>query len=245
MLTLVAPGGLVTELRVEPAPRAIVSWNGSAPGEIAAIHVTSHHPLSHVAASTATADVPRATATPLAAAVRELPVPAQSQYLGTFPDERGWCAPAALTMLLGAHGIDVALPDVAAGVFDRAYNGTGNWTFAIAFAATHGLAGAAAYLRDLVTVETFIAAGLPVALSIAWTDGALPGAPLAQSAGHILVVRGFVATGNVIVNDPAHPQVRHVYDRTAFARCWLDHGGVALLVAPPARLADLVRCANA
>jgi hypothetical protein len=36
-----------------------------------------------------------------------------------------------------------------------------------------------------------------------------------------------------------------VYDRAAFARCWLDHGGVALLVAPPERSDDLLRCANA
>jgi hypothetical protein len=295
VLTFVAAGdALITELRVEPAPRAIVSWNGSAPadtlelivdtlaghrsralpyvvfepgaraslngfdtvakietdvvsadGNIAAIHVTSHHPLTHVAASTASADARRATAAPLPAAVRALPVPQQSQYLAGFPNERGWCAPAALTMLLGAHGVDVALPDVAAGLFDRSYNGTGNWTFAIAFAAARGLAGAAAYLRDLVTVEGFIAAGLPLALSIAWSEGTLPGAPLAESNGHIVVVRGFDAAGNAIVNDPAQPHVRHVYDRTAFANCWLDHGGVALLVAPPDRLTDLVRCANA
>ena len=66
-----------------------------------------------------------------------------------------------------------------------------------------------------------------------------------QSDGHILVVRGFDSRGDVIVNDPAQPAVRHVYPRAAFARCWLDHGGVALLVAPPERCDDLVRCANA
>ena len=104
---------------------------------------------------------------------------------------------------------------------------------------------AAAYLRDLVTVEAFIAAGLPVALSISWQGDDLPGAPLARSDGHILVVRGFDARGDVIVNDPAQPAVRHVYPRAAFARCWLDHGGVALLVAPPERSDDLVACANA
>jgi hypothetical protein len=148
-------------------------------------------------------------------------------------------------MLLGAHGIDAGVSEVAAGVFDHAYDGTGNWTFAIAYAGLCGLAGAAAYLRDLTTIEHFIAAGLPVAVSISWQTGALPGAPLDHSAGHILVVRGFDEHGNPIVNDPAQPAIRHVYDRAPFARCWLDHGGVALLVAPPARCDDLVRCANA
>jgi hypothetical protein len=100
-------------------------------------------------------------------------------------------------------------------------------------------------LRDLVNVEAFIAAGLPLAVSISWSGEALPGAPLERSDGHILVVRGFDAHGDVIVNDPAQPAVRHVYPRAAFARCWLEHGGVALLVAPPERVEDLLRCANA
>ena len=84
----------------------------------------------------------------------------------------------------------------------------------------------------------------PPALSIAWTTDTLPGAPLAQSAGHLVVVRG-CDRDTVAVNDPAAPGVRHVYPRAAFARCWLGHGGVALLVAPPARVPELLRCANA
>ena len=55
------------------------------------------------------------------------------------------------------------------------------------------------------------------------------------------MVRGFDRDGDVIVNDPAQPAVRHVYPRAAFARCWLDHGGVALLVAPAERIDDLLR----
>jgi hypothetical protein len=82
-------------------------------------------------------------------------------------------------------------------------------------------------------------------VSISWSGDALPGAPLDHSDGHILVVRGFDARGDVIANDPAQPAIRHVYERAAFARCWLDHGGVALLVAPPGRVEDLLRCANA
>jgi hypothetical protein len=294
VLNLVAATGTVTEVRVPPSPKAIVSWNArepvdtlelivdtiaghrsralpyvvyetaaraslngfdtvakidtdvvSASDAIVAIHVTSHHPLARVAVATPPEEGVRATAAPIAAAVRELDVPAISQYAAAFPAARGWCAPASLAMLLGAHGITVTLAGAVEGMFDRSYNGTGNWTFGIAYAATHGLAGAAAYLRDLVTVEACLAAGLPLALSISWSGAALPGAPLAQSDGHILVVRGFTANGDVIVNDPAQPAIRHVYDRAAFARCWLDHGGVALLVAPPDRIGDLVRCANA
>jgi hypothetical protein len=291
MLDLIAAEGLVTQLRVLPAPRAIVSWNTREPidtleltvhtltgrssrrlpyvvfedggrasldgfdevasiatdvvtatGEIVGVDVRSQHPLTRVAASTPPDEPPRTHAP---AIERELDVPALSQYVAEFPAERGWCTPASIAMLAGTWGALPSVAQVAAAVFDRSYKGTGNWTFAVAYAGACGLAAAAAYLRDLVTVEAFIAAGLPLALSISWQGDELPGAPLAQSAGHILVVRGFDAHGDVIVNDPAQPAVRHVYPRAAFARCWLDHGGVALLVAPRERCDDLVACANA
>lgn len=214
-------------------------------GDIVALDVRANRPLVRVAASTPPADPPRTTAGPAPDAVRELDVPERSQYVDDFPDERGWCAPASVAMLIARWGIEAGVAEVAAGVFDGAYRGTGNWAFAVAYAGACGLTGAAAYLRDLVTLEHFIAAGLPVAISIAWDGDALPGAPLERSDGHILVVRGFDAHGDVIVNDPAQPAVRHVYDRAAFARCWLGHGGVALLVVPPERTGDLLRCANA
>jgi len=216
----------------------------SAAGEIVGLEIRSHKPLARVAASTPPLEPPRAHA-PDPAAARELNVPELSQYVAEFPAERGWCTPTSIAMLAGAWGVRAGVAEVAAGVFDRGYNGTGNWTFAVAYAGACGLAGAAAYLRDLVNVERFIAAGLPLAVSISWDGGALPGAPLERSDGHVLVVRGFDARGDVIVNDPAQPAVRHVYGRDAFARCWLEHGGVALLAAPPDRVEDLLRCANA
>jgi hypothetical protein len=216
----------------------------NAAGEIVAISVRSHRPLARVAASTPPTAPPRTDA-PNPAARRELDVPQFTQFDPEIPEERGWCAPASMAMLMHASGVRVTVLDAVHGMFDRSYNGTGNWAFAAAFAGSHGLAAAAAYLRDLVMVEQFIVAGLPLALSIAWKSGELPGAPLPQSSGHILVVRGFDERGDVIVNDPAQPAIRHVYERDAFARCWLDHGGVALLVAPAGRIDDVVHCANA
>jgi hypothetical protein len=212
--------------------------------EIAAIAVGSRHPLTRVAVSTPSGE-PARSRPPARDAQRELDVPERSQYVAARPAERGWCTPAAIAMLLGTWNVAVDVAEVAAGVFDRAYGGTGNWAFAAAYAGAHGLAGAAAYLRDLVNLEHFVAAGLPAAVSISWEPAALPGAPLERSEGHLVVVRGFDVRGDAIVNDPAQPAVRHVYPRAAFARCWLDHGGVALLVAPPARGDDLLRCANA
>jgi peptidase C39-like protein len=174
---------------------------------------------------------------------RVLDVPQRSQYLATHPGERGWCSPTALAMVLAFHGHTLDIATIAAGVFDSGYGGAGNWAFNIAFAGRLGLRAADAYLADLRHAATFIEAGLPLVLSITWRAGSLPGAPLERSAGHLVVLRGFDANGDVLVNDPAQPGVAACYPRDAFEAAWLGHGGVAYLVAPAARGAELERLA--
>lgn len=173
----------------------------------------------------------------------ELDVPAISQYLPAHPSERGWCSAASLAMLLRFHGVDADVLDVVNGVFDTAYQGTGNWAFSMAYAGARGLRGAVAYLRGIDHAAAFVEAELPVAISIGWSHGDLPGAPLEHSAGHLLVVRGLEG-GRVLVNDPAHPAVVAAYPRDALDRIFREHGGVAYLVAPRERTADLVALAN-
>ena len=68
-------------------------------------------------------------------------------------------------------------------------------------------------------------------------DTALPGAPLTFSDGHLMVLVGFDAGGNPVLNDPAAPTdagVRRSYPRAAFERQWLTHsGGLSYVIAPP------------
>ena len=174
---------------------------------------------------------------------RTLDVPKLSQYLRAYPDERGWCSATALAMLLQFHGIDADVTGVVHGVFDSAYGGTGNWAFNVAYAGARGLRGVVAYLRGIDHVAAFVDAGLPVAISIGWRAGELPGAPLEHTEGHLLVVRG-VEPADVIVNDPAHPAVATRYPRAALDLVFRTHGGVAYLVAPRARTDELVALAN-
>lgn len=165
-----------------------------------------------------------------AAGACDLAVPAISQY--AVEGERGWCSPAALTMLLRFHGRRVELDAVAAAVYDEGYRGTGNWAFNVAYAATFGLRAFVAYLRDFAHVRSFLERGLPPALSYAWEAGQLTGAPLERSDGHLAVVRGFDEAGDPILNDPAHPEVRVTYARAELEALWLQHGGVAYVIAP-------------
>ena len=172
-----------------------------------------------------------------------LAVPKLSQYLPQHPGERGWCSAAAVAMLLRFHGVDADVPAVARAVFDASYCGTGNWAFSAAYAGARGLRGAVAYLRGIDHVAAFVDAGLPVAISIAWSPGELPDAPLERSEGHLLVVRG-IEPAHVLVNDPAHPAVATRYSRAALDMLFRTHGGVAYLVAPRERTAELVALAN-
>lgn len=160
----------------------------------------------------------------------ELDVPEYSQYHG---DERGWCSPTALAMLNAYHGQVVDVPTTARGVFDSAYNGTGNWSFNVAFSGTLGLRGVVAYLQNLAHAARFIDAGIPIAMSYSWSGDELPGAPIEHSDGHLVVLRGFTEGGDPIVNDPAAPGVRAVYPRAAIEKIWLRNKGVAYVVANP------------
>ncbi|MBD5635304.1 MAG: C39 family peptidase, partial [Candidatus Eremiobacteraeota bacterium] len=111
----------------------------------------------------------------------ELDVPRCSQYESAYPSERGWCAPASLAMLLAYRDYPIDVPIVAREVFDSRYGGTGNWAFNAAFAGTLGFPSAVLHVRDLGAAHAFLADDIPLALSIAWENGALPGAPLPRS----------------------------------------------------------------
>ncbi len=183
-----------------------------------------------------------------------LPVPTYSQMVhrGDFPQWGGggeaWCSPTSTSMVLGYYG---ALPKPGAYTFvpsghpapwvdyaarrtyDAQYAGTGNWPFNTAYAAT--LAGHAfvTRLRSLTEAEAFIAAGIPLVASLSWGPGGLTGAPVKSSDGHLMVIAGFTAYGDVVVNDPAAKTaagVRTIYDREEFERAWLPTSGGTVYV---------------
>jgi len=196
-----------------------------------------------------------ATSTPGVARGVELPVPRYSQmvHTGHYPQWGGggeaWCSPTSTTMVLGYYG---RLPGAAAGrwvpaghpdpwvdvtaraTYDHAYEGTGNWTFNTAYAARRAGTAFVTRLRDLTEAELLVRAGIPPVISIAFGRGELSGAPIAASNGHLLVVVGFTAGGDVIVNDPAastNAGVRRTYPRAELERLWLQaSGGMAYVV---------------
>jgi hypothetical protein len=159
-----------------------------------------------------------------------LDVPRYSQY--ALEGERGWCSPASLAMINAYHNIHASVEETARAVVDRAYNGTGNWSFNVAYSGSLGLRAVVAHLQNLDHAQRLIERNMPIALSYSWANGELPGAALEHSDGHLAVLCGFTATGDCVVNDPAAPDVRVVYPRAALESSWVRHGGIAYVIAP-------------
>lgn len=177
----------------------------------------------------------KAGVVPPAGLVSDLAVPKRSQMV--YPDGgEVWCSPTSTSMVMAYWGIDQTVPTVVKGVWDYRYNGGGNWPFNTAYAGSLGLEGKVVRLSSLAEAERWTAAGVPVIASIAFKKGELTGAPISSTAGHLVVIRGFDAAGNVLVNDPAaatNEAVALTYDRVEFEAAWLGNSnGVVYLIYP-------------
>lgn len=185
---------------------------------------------------------------------RDLKVPERTQRVDESPDALAgggdaWCSPTSVSMVMAywAQRLhhpqwNVSTPAAADGTFDQSYHGCGNWPFNVAFASEHGLAGWVDRLSGLHEMEPFITADVPLIASIRVAPGELNGSPYKKTDGHLLVVRGFTSSGDVIANDPygLPGHIRIVYKREQFERVWMNgSGGIVYVIAPPSVLKNL------
>ena len=147
-----------------------------------------------------------------------------------------WCSPTSVSMLLAYWGLRPRVPEVAQATYDQTYDGFGNWPFNTAYAATQGFQAFVTRLGSLRDAEAYLQRSIPLAVTIRFKAGELPGAPLSWSNGHVLVLTGTDSAGNVYVNDPAAPNIATVkrkYPRAVFERLWQAHaGGLAYVIVP-------------
>lgn len=191
-------------------------------------------------------------------------------HRGNYPEWGGggqvWCSPTSTTMVLEYYGklpsteamswvrpgyVDPQVAHAARMTWDNEYEGAGNWPFNTAYAASFpGIDARVTRMHSLDEVERFIKAGIPVVTSQSFLDTELDGSNYGTS-GHLFVIVGFTADGDVIVNDPAsssNAEVRNVYKREQFEQIWLrtkryrangtvagGSGGIAYLIKPENR----------
>ena len=215
-------------------PRVLLHGAGGAPPALRALRVALSAPGETAGRS-------------VVFAPRELSVPLRSQM--AYPLGARICSPTSVAMLLaywqartGAAHL-AAFADHAAvsqlvspRVYDPIYDGYGNWGFNTAYAAAQGLDAYVASFDSLAQLEPWIAAGVPVVISVAWKAGELTNAPISASAGHLLIVTGFDGFGRVIVADPRADgveQVRRSYDAAQLETAWQHNSaGMVYLIYP-------------
>lgn len=171
--------------------------------------------------------------------------PARADLGGGGP---AWCSPTSLTMVAAAWGARMPAAgsaDVPAGadsrvlwmaraVYDETYEGTGNWSFNVAAAGALGFDALVTRLSSLRSASTLTDAGIPLVASVSFGPGELPGADY-DTAGHLLVIRGFDAAGDVLAADPANPggvAGLRTYPRRAFDDAWSHSRRTVYLIVP-------------
>lgn len=181
-----------------------------------------------------------------------LPVPGTSQH--AYVGGKVWCSPTSLSMVMAywaerLHRPELRLEvsEVAAGVYDSVYRGTGNWPFNTAFAGrSHVLEAYVTRLPDLRAVEDLVAQKVPVIISVSL--GRLRERPPTADDGHLVVVTGFDAAGNVWINDPdttyplmPHRPVNRLHSRRAVESAWATSHRTVYLIQPETSRSEPVK----
>ncbi|MEU4528356.1 peptidase C39 family protein [Micromonospora ureilytica] len=194
------------------------------------------------------------TSTAARGIVLDVPRYSQRLHAGQYPQWGGggdsWCSPTCTSMVLAYWGAEPT-PDRYAWVeppgprpvvvhaarhcYDHAYAGAGNWPFNTAYAGLHGVDAFVTRLRSLVEAEAFVAAGIPLIVSAAFRADEVPGLGY-DTGGHLMVLVGFTADGDPVLNDPYAPDddaVRRTVPRRGFEAVWQrGSGGVAYVLRP-------------
>lgn len=168
--------------------------------------------------------------------IDSLMVPKRAQL--NYPNGNVLCSPTCVSMMtwywaqqLKRPKIDRDVPAVSAGIFDPEWNGTGNWSFNVAYAArVPGLTAYVTRLEGTADLAAWVKAGVPVACSVRY--GLLKGnAEPSENDGHLVVVTGF-RDGMMTFNDPGRNVVQMEYKQTDFERAWARSHNTVYLVYP-------------
>jgi hypothetical protein len=187
--------------------------------------------------------------------VLDVPQYSQEIHIGEYPqwDNGGenWCSPTSTSMVVSYWGtgptptdyawVDPSYADpwvdhAARHTYDYSYVGCGNWPFNTAYAGRFGLNGFVTRLRSFNEAEMFIAAGIPLVMSASFKKNEIPGLTYG-TGGHLMVLAGFTADGQAVMNDPfsaSNDAVRKVVGRAEYEAAWLNTSrGIVYVIYPP------------
>ncbi len=167
---------------------------------------------------------------------KSIPVPERSQI--AYPNGKVLCSPTTVSMLMGYWAtalkrpeLDRDVPQIVDAIYDTKWKGTGNWPFNTAYAGSfRGMRAYVTRLSDVSELEDWIAAGIPVGLSLDYDRlrGKGPG-----PNGHLVVLVGFTQNGDPIINDPGtSTDIRKIFPRKNLVYAWSYSRNAVYLIYP-------------
>lgn len=169
---------------------------------------------------------------------KTIDVPQRAQ--NNYPNGGVLCSATSVSMMLwhysnqlGKPEMNKDVPEVEYHVWDPVYKGAGNWPFNTAYAGSFkGMRSYVARLGTTNDLERWIEAGYPVVCSVSFDM--LRGLPLSSTeSGHLVVLVGFDASGDPVINDPAFKgHVRKTYKRADFEKAWAYSRHTVYLIYP-------------
>jgi len=141
------------------------------------------------------------------------------------------CSPTCVSMVLDLWARPHDWLTVVEECLDPASGLYGVWPLALRAAAARDCLGAVEVFDDWQEPLLVLQSGVPLVTSIRFSAGGLPGAPLAETSGHLVVVYQ-AGPSRVQVCDPAADPgaVDRSYDARAFSEAWLRHRGAAYIL---------------
>ncbi|MBI2944529.1 MAG: C39 family peptidase [Candidatus Wallbacteria bacterium] len=147
-----------------------------------------------------------------------LKMPLINQRTGGGKYPGAYCGPTSVRMVLAQFGIEAGADEVALGKFGPGtpmyHKGEGSTHEGMATALKHyGLNANLEYSKNLSDLRAAVERGHPVIVNVEGNYGPF------YTNGHIMVVVGFSANGDPIVNDPAGG-VQRTIPKRRFLNCW-------------------------
>jgi len=171
---------------------------------------------------------------------RDLNIPYHPQGDNDYAVTGMTCSPTSVSMVLEYWGVDRPTMENCLAIWDDHNELFGNWCNATQRAAELGMDSWLQRFRNWEQVKEMISAGQPIVASIRWEKGTFDNSPIFRKTGtdgHLIVIRGFTRSGDVIVNDPGNREKgnRVIYPAHGLAHAWFGNGGVGYVIRPPAK----------
>ena len=169
-----------------------------------------------------------------------LPVPRAISQMQAEPGiAKRICSPTATAMAVAGIEALERWPEAVTACLDPNTKAYGKWPLAIHWASQNARIGSVEALADWQAALTVLNNGSPVVCSIRFDKDDLPGAPMQQTGGHLVVLYGLEFEGEhgyALVMDPAAASAAEVarrYPLKAFSDAWLSHRGGTYLFSTP------------